>query len=64
MQIRPREILTYITPSGRDSYQQWYRQIKDQNARIAISNRIARLRTGNFGDFKRLSSGLYELRIH
>ena len=39
-------------------------QIKDRNARIAISNRIARLRTGNFGDFKRLSSSLYELRIH
>lgn len=38
MQIRPREILTYITPSGRESYQQWYTQIKDQNARIAISS--------------------------
>lgn len=63
MQIRPREILTYITPSGRDSYQQWYTQIRDQKAQIAISNRIARLRIGNFGDFKRLSSGLYELRI-
>ena len=63
MQIRPREILTYITPSGRDSYQQWYTRIKDQKAQIAISNRITRLRIGNFGDFKRLSSGLYELRI-
>ena len=63
MQIRPKEILNYITPSGRDSYQQWYTRIKDQKARIAISNRITRLRIGNFGDFKRLSSGLYELRI-
>lgn len=31
---------------------------------IAISNRISRLRSGNFGDFKRLSKDLDELRIH
>jgi putative addiction module killer protein len=64
MQIRPREILNYATPSGRSPYRQWYTQIKDEKAQIAISNRITRLRVGNFGDFKRLDAGLYELRIH
>lgn len=64
MQIRPREILHYTTPSGRNPYRQWYTRIKDQKTQIAISNRISRLRTGNFGDFKRLSKDLYELRIH
>lgn len=63
MQIRPREILSYTTPSGRNRYRQWYTRIKDEKARIAISNRIARLQAGNFGDFKRLSKNLYELRI-
>ena len=51
-------------PSGRNPYRQWYTRIKDQKTQIAISNRISRLRTGNFGDFKRLSKDLYELRIH
>ena len=64
MQIRPREILTYTTPSGRNPYRRWYTRIRDQKAQIAISNRINRLQAGNFGDFKRLSSDLYELRIH
>ena len=64
MQIRPREILYYTTPNGRNPYRRWYTRLKDQRTQIAISNRIARLRTGNFGDFKRLSSSLYELRIH
>ena len=64
MQIRPREILNYTMPNGRSPYRQWYTRIKDQTAQIAISNRITRLRSGNFGDFKRLGTNLYELRIH
>ncbi|MDE0426276.1 MAG: type II toxin-antitoxin system RelE/ParE family toxin [Candidatus Poribacteria bacterium] len=64
MQIRPREILHYITSSGSNPYQRWYMRIKDQKTQIAISNRISRLRSGNFGDFKRLNKDLYELRIH
>jgi putative addiction module killer protein len=64
MQIRPREILHHITSSGSDPYQRWYMRLKDQKIQIAISNRISRLRSGNFGDFKRLSKDLYELRIH
>ncbi len=64
MQIRPREIFYYTTPSGHTPYQQWYTRIKDQRTQIAISNRISRLRSGNFSDFKRLRKNLYELRIH
>lgn len=64
MQIRPREILTYTTPNGRNPYRQWYTRIKDGKAQIALSNRITRLRAGNFGDFRRLDAGLYELGIH
>ncbi len=64
MQIRPKEILNYTTVNGRSPYRQWYTQIKDEKAQIAISNRITRLRVGNFGDFRRLDAGLYELRIH
>ena len=64
MQIRPKEILHYTTLSGRNPYRQWYTRIKDQKTQVAISNRIARLRSGNFGDFKRLRKDLYELRIN
>ena len=58
MQIRPKEILNYTTVNGRSPYRQWYTQIKDEKAQIAISNRITRLRVGNFGDFRRLDAGL------
>lgn len=52
MQIRPREILHYTTTSGRNPYRQWYTQIKDQKTKIRISNRISRLRLGNYEGFK------------
>lgn len=61
MQIRPREILYYATPNGRNPYRQSDTRIKDQKTQIAISNRISRLRLGNFGDFKRLDKDLYEI---
>ena len=64
MQIRPREIHHYTTPSGHNPFRRWYSKIKDQKTQIAITNRISRLRIGNFGDFKRLNKDLYELRIH
>ena len=64
MQIRPREILTYTTSGGRSPYRQWYSEIKDEKLKAAISTRLTRLETGNFGDFKRLHQDLYELRIH
>ena len=64
MQIRPREILHYTTSSGNNPYQRWYMRLRNQRAQIAISNRISRLRTGSFGDFKRLNKDLYELSIH
>lgn len=38
-------------------------QLKDVQARAKIAVRIARVATGNFGDSKRLSPNLYELRI-
>ncbi len=64
MQIRLRHILVYTTPSGRSPYRQGYTRIKDEKVKINISHRIGRLRAGNFGDFKQLSTDLYELRIY
>ena len=64
MQIRTSEILVYTTPSGLSPYWQWYTRIKDEKVKINIFHRIGRLRAGNFGDFKQLSTDLYELRIY
>ena len=63
MKIIARDVRNYITPEGRNPFRQWLTQLRDKRARANIQRRIARLQEGNFGDSKRLSRDLYELRI-
>jgi putative addiction module killer protein len=57
------EIRRYVTRTGKDTLGEWLAGLKDIQVRAKIAVRIARVATGNFGDSKRLSQGLYELRI-
>ena len=57
------EIRRYTTRTGKDVVGEWLAGLKDVRARAKIAIRVARVATGNFGDSKRLSQGLYELRI-
>jgi len=40
----------------------WFRSLRDRQARARIDSRIARLQAGNFGDVKRLGA-ISEMRI-
>lgn len=64
MQIIPRNVLNYITPNGREPFLQWVAEIHDKKVKLIIAKRISRLRQGHLGDYRRLDSNLYELRIH
>jgi probable addiction module antidote protein/putative addiction module killer protein len=57
------EIRRYITRAGQDVVGEWLAELKDLRSRAKISIRIDRLASGNFGDYKSLGHGLYELRI-
>ena len=57
------ELRRYVTAAGKDVIGEWLAHLKDTRARAKIAVRIARVATGNFGDSKRLSQHLYELRI-
>lgn len=57
------EIRRYVTRAGKDVIGEWLAGLKDRRARAKIAIRIARVVAGNFGDSKRLSQSLYELRI-
>lgn len=64
MDIKERLIRTYRTPSGREPFVEWLKGLKDRKARAIVHTRIARLKVGNFGDYKRIDTQLFELRIH
>lgn len=44
-------------------FEKWYNSIKDPSIRRRILVRIKRLELGNFGDWKNLGEGVYELRM-
>jgi putative addiction module killer protein len=51
-------ILTTNTFNG------WFADLRDRQAKARILARIDRAESGNFGDHKLLSDGVYEMRIH
>jgi putative addiction module killer protein len=46
-----------------DHFVQWQRALKDDRVKARITNRLARIRTGNFGDIKSVGGGICEIRI-
>ena len=57
------EIRRYVTRTGKDVVGEWLARLDDVQARARVVARIDRLAVGNFGDSKRLRSGVSELRI-
>jgi putative addiction module killer protein len=64
--MKPKEIIIkkLETDDGNIPFDNWYFSIKDKKIRQIIAARIARLKTGNFGDCKPVGKGVSELRIH
>ena len=43
----------FLSPNeGRDLYLEWLIRLRDTQAKVAVIRRVARMETGNFGDFK------------
>ena len=61
--VEPQEITVIETEDGRSPFEEWYFSLKDKKVKARILARIDRLRDGNFGDWKSLKEGVFELRI-
>ena len=46
-----------------DTFDKWFRVLRDARAKVRIDERIDRLANGNPGDVKPVGSGVSELRI-
>lgn len=44
-------------------YENWFRKLRDREAKSRILIRIKRLSAGNFGDVRQVGGGVSELRI-
>lgn len=48
---------------GQCPFAEWFRSLRDINAKAKILKRIERLKIGNLGDYKSVGKGICELRI-
>ena len=60
---RPREIILFADANGKEPYTEWLKSLGDAQTRQRIIRRIQRMAAGNYGDFKSLKDGLFELRL-
>ncbi len=58
------QIRTYQTKEGYAPFREWLISLKDGRSRARIRSRIERLRVKNFGDYKAVGMGVFELRLH
>jgi putative addiction module killer protein len=63
LQPKPRHVLHYLS-GGRDLFGEWLDGLGDRTGRAVILKRIDRVETGNFGDFRPVGGGVFEIRIH
>ncbi len=62
--VHPREIQIYRTPNGRQPFTEWLESIRDTNMRDRMQARLEKLEESNFGDYKSVGEGVFELRFH
>jgi len=63
--VEPLTVQQYQTADGKVPFTEWIDSLADLETRAAIDSRVARLKQGNLGDFKKLkdAEGVIELRI-
>jgi putative addiction module killer protein len=63
MDAVPQSLEEYVTPTGKNPFQEWLRGLRDARARARIRVRLNRIRIGNFGAVKPVGGGVLELVV-
>ena len=64
MPRRPRTLANYMDAAGREPFRDWLNSLKDRQGLNSMRTRLNRIRQdGNFGDWKSVGDGVFELRI-
>lgn len=53
----------YTTESGKAPFSDWLKRLKDRKGRMVILRRINQAEEGNFGMYRDLGNGVFELKI-
>lgn len=58
-----REIKKLELQNGLVPFDEWFDSLRDKRMQAAVDARLARMRAGNFGDYKAVGGGVFELRM-
>jgi putative addiction module killer protein len=61
--VTPRKVIIYADESGTEPFTEWLEGLRDTQGRRRILTRLRRVEQGNYGDYKFLQDGVYELRF-
>lgn len=61
--ITPKTVIVYADAKGREPFTDWLNGLKDAQGRRRILTRLRRIEQGNYGDYKQLQEGVFELRL-
>lgn len=56
-------VVRYIGTDGSDRFGEWF-EGQSSEARARVQTRIDRMEFGNFGDYRSVGGGVFELRLH
>lgn len=57
-------VQVYQDENGREPFITWLESIRDTRTRLRIRKRLRRVELGNFGDYRSVGDGIFELRFH
>ena len=62
-QAQPKQVLIYEDAAGKRPFNEWFYSFRNPKTRRRILQRLSRLENGNYGDYKVLKDGVFELRL-
>ena len=65
MRLAPkvRALEEYVTANGRKPFADWLLNLRDRKGRAIILRRLSEAEEGNFGIYRELKDGLFELKV-
>lgn len=61
--VYPRQVEFYRASNRQEPFAEWLVSIQDRNVQDRILARLERLKSGNFGDYRSVGGGVFELRF-
>lgn len=60
---KKKQVIFYQVATGKEPFNDWLSDLRDPQTRRRILNRLLRVESGNYGDYKSLKDGVFELRL-